>query len=148
MRAVFRHPQFVSTQARQGLVKQPIEWVVGSLRALGMRANEFEVVGPKLLATLRDLNQVPFNPPSVGGWPQNGYWLSTATSLARLRFADGLSKRANLAWLQGASDRPATLARQLGVDAWSGATLAGLRKADAPRPQLTIALTSPEYVLA
>ncbi len=150
MRAIFRHPQFVSTTARQGLVKQPIEWVVGSIRAVGMRANEFEVLGPNLLATLRDLNQLPFNPPSVGGWPQNGYWLSTATSLARLRFANGLAARANLGWLNGAAAnaRPDIIARQLGVDGWSQATRAGLIKASNPRIQLVVALTSPEYVLA
>ncbi len=150
MKALFRHPQFLSTAARQGLVKQPIEWVVGSLRALGMRANEFDVVGPNLLTTLRDLNQVPFNPPSVGGWPQNGYWLSTATALARLRFANGLAGRANLTWLSGASaaSRPELLARQLGIDGWSRSTQDGLAKASNPRTQLTLALTSPEYVLA
>ncbi len=150
MRALFRHPQFVSTAARQGLVKQPIEWVVGAIRAVGMRANEFEVVGPNLLVALRDLNQVPFNPPSVGGWPQNGYWLSTATALARLRFANGLAGRANLAWLNGASaaSRPDVIARQLGIDGWTRATREGLVKASNPRTQLVVALTSPEYVLA
>ncbi len=150
MRALFRHPQFASTTARQGLVKQPVEWVVGSIRAVGMRANEFDVVGPNLLVTLRDLNQVPFNPPSVGGWPQNGYWLSTATALARLRFANGLAARANLGWLSGAAAnaRPDTIARQLGIDGWTQATRAGLIKASNPRTQLVVALTSPEYVLA
>ena len=150
MKALFRHPQFLSTAARQGLVKQPIEWVVGALRAVGMRANEFDVVGPNLLATLRDLNQVPFNPPSVGGWPQNGYWLSTATALSRLRFANGLAGRANLGWLNGAPavSRPDVIARQLGLDGWSRATREGLNKASNPRTQLVVALTSPEYVLA
>ena len=150
MNALFRHPQFVSPTARQGLVKQPIEWVVGCIRAVGMRANEFEVLGPNLLVTLRDLNQIPFNPPSVGGWPQNGYWLSTATALARLRFANGLAGRANLAWLNGAgaTARPDLIAGQLGIDRWSQATRAGLIKASNPRTQLVVALTSPEYVLA
>ena len=150
MRALFLHPQFTSTTARQGLVKQPIEWVVGSIRAVGMRANEFDVVGPNLLTTLRDLSQVPFNPPSVGGWPQNGYWLSTATALARLRFANGLAGRANLAWLSGAGTtaRPDIIARQLGIDGWTRATRDGIVKASNPRTQLVVALTSPEYVLA
>ena len=150
MKAIVRHPQFVSVTARQGLVKQPIEWVVGSMRALGMRANEFEVLGPDPLDTLRDLNQVPFNPPSVGGWPQNGYWLSTATALTRLRYANALAGRANLSWLTGvaAPSRPDALARQLSVDGWSRATLAGLQKASTPKSQVAVALTSPEYVLA
>jgi uncharacterized protein (DUF1800 family) len=150
MKALFRHPQFASTQARQGLVKQPIEWVVGAMRALGMRANEFDVLGPDPLGSLRDLNQVPFNPPSVGGWPQNGYWLSTATALSRLRYANALTNRANLGWLTGvaAPSRPDAIARQLSVDGWSAATRSGLLKATTPKAQLAIALASPEYVLA
>lgn len=150
MKALFRHPQFVSTQARQGLVKQPIEWVVGAIRAINMRANEFEVLGPDPVASLRDLNQVPFNPPSVGGWPQNGYWLSTATALGRLRYANALVNRANIGWLTGvaAPGRPDAIARQLSVDGWSAATRAGLQKAPSPKAQLALALASPEFVLA
>ncbi|MGH9300674.1 MAG: DUF1800 domain-containing protein, partial [Acidimicrobiales bacterium] len=75
MQAVFTHPQFLSDQARSGLIKQPVEWVVGAQRALrttlGIPATE---------ATLAALGQVPFAPPNVGGWPQNGYWLSTSAS--------------------------------------------------------------------
>ena len=150
MKGLFRHPQFVSTQARQGLIKQPIEWVVGAMRAVGMRANEFEVVGPDPLPALRELNQIPFDPPSVGGWPQNGYWLSTATALSRLRYANALANRANLGWLNGvaAAGRPDALAHQLGIDGWSGSTASGLKSAPSPKAQLVIALTSPEYVLA
>jgi uncharacterized protein (DUF1800 family) len=150
MKVIFRHPQFVSVQARQGLVKQPIEWVVGSMRALDMRANQFEVVGPKPLSALETLSQVPLEPPSVGGWPQNGYWLTTATALSRLRYATQLANRADVSWLNAlpAAARPDALARRLSVDGWTGATRSGLVKADNPKTQLTLALTSPEYVLA
>lgn len=150
MRVLFLHPQFVSQQARQGLVKQPIEWVVGSLRALGMSADAFEVLGPDPIVYLKNLNQIPFDPPSVGGWPQNGYWLSTATALTRLKFANALTTRVDVSWLTNtpASGRPQALARKLGVDAWSSATASGLARASGPKVQLVIALTSPEYVLA
>ena len=146
LRAMFNHPDFVSTRARQGLVKQPTEYLVGALRALSLRPSGLNG-GPNLLAALRTLNQVPFEPPSVGGWGQNGYWVSTATELARLKLATALVNRATLDWLTGAGDRPAAIARQLGVDAWTAATTSALNKASAPRNQLIVALVSPEYVL-
>ena len=147
LRSVFMHPRFQSAAARQGLVKQPVEYVVGTLRALGLRpgALPWTQVGGILGA----LNQEPFAPPSVGGWPQNGYWVSTATSLARLRFAQTLSGAAPLEWLSGVPGpgRPEALARRLGLDGWTAATLSALAVASTPRNQLVAALVSPEYVL-
>lgn len=149
MQALFLHPEFLSPAVRQGLVKQPVEYVVGALRASGLRPSDTDVTGPDLLNALRNLNQLPFDPPSVGGWPGNGYWISTATALERLRFANALSGSARLDWLTGAgaADRPTVLARQLGVDEWSSATMQALRKVSAPKQQFALALTSPEFVL-
>ena len=147
MRALLNHPQFVSTKARQGLVKQPVEYVVGALRALGLRPSGLEVTGPNLIQALNSLNQVPFEPPSVGGWPQNGYWVSTATELARLKLATQLVAKADIGWLSGAADRPAALATRLGVNGWTAATASALTKASAPKNQLIVAMVSPEYVL-
>ena len=145
MRSVFNHPQFVSVKARQGLVKQPVEYVVGALRALSLRPSGLEITGPNLVQALHNLNQVPFEPPSVGGWPQNGYWVSTATELARIRLATQLVAKADLGWLTGAADRPSALASRLGVGGWTPATASALTKASAPKIQLITALVSPEY---
>jgi uncharacterized protein (DUF1800 family) len=38
LRSVFLHPQFRTDAVRTGLVKQPIEWTVGALRAFGLTA--------------------------------------------------------------------------------------------------------------
>ncbi|MHB1535747.1 MAG: DUF1800 domain-containing protein, partial [Acidimicrobiales bacterium] len=38
LRGVFLHPAFLSPATRTGLVKQPIEWLVGAARALGLDA--------------------------------------------------------------------------------------------------------------
>ena len=38
LRAIFRHPEFTGPAARTGLVKQPIEYVVGVARAFGFDA--------------------------------------------------------------------------------------------------------------
>jgi len=148
LRAMFLHPEFTAPASRTGLVKQPIEYVVGVLRALNLRA---AALGSGLTQTLDSLGQQPFAPPSVGGWPQNGYWLTTSFALARLRFASTVAAKAKLDSLTSASpaDRPAAAARLLSVDRWGPATTAALTQATGdPKTLLTLALVAPEYVLA
>jgi uncharacterized protein (DUF1800 family) len=144
LRSIFLHAQFGSEQARTGLVKQPVEYVVGALRALGTGSD------PKTLDVLQQLGQVPFAPPSVGGWPQNAYWLSTAASLARLRFAIELANAADLREVAALPEpqRPDGVARLLSIASWSPPTEAVLRRAAGdPRQLVALALTSPEYVV-
>ncbi len=149
MKALFLHPEFQSTAVRQGLVKQPVEYVVGALRAADLRPRDLEITGPNLNSALSDLNQIPFDPPSVGGWPGNGYWLSTATAMARLHFANSLANTAKLGWLGSvsAAQRLDVLASRFGVDGWTNTTRAGLLKAASVRQQFALALVSPEFVL-
>ena len=153
LRAILLHPQFDSVAARQGLVKEPVEYLVGALRALDMTASALDLSGGGAMNWLQQLGQVPFDPPSVGGWPQNGYWISTATSLARLKLANAIVNNASAAQLGWLTDsptaaRPEAIARQLGVDTWTPATAAALAAPRiSPKQQLAIALVSPEYVL-
>lgn len=149
LKRIFLHPEFVSAKARQGLVKQPVEYVVGTLRTLGITPAALGARQNLVLNSLRMLNQVPFDPPSVGGWPQNGYWISTATALARANFADAITNVADLSWLNGvsAAARPQRIADQFGIDRWTPATLAALTTADRPKVQVVTALISPEYIL-
>ncbi len=145
MRAIANHPSFVSEATYTGLVKQPVEWLVGALRALGVAYQ------PKHAALLGPLGQVPFNPPNVAGWPQNDYWISSATALARLTAAAQLTASADLRAISSvpAAQRAAACARLLGVDAWSAETTQSLDTAAAdPRALVAVALVSPEYVLS
>jgi uncharacterized protein (DUF1800 family) len=148
MRAILLHPEFVAPASRAGLVKQPIEYVAGTLRALGLRAAG---AGANLPQTLEALGQQPFAPPSVGGWPPNGYWLTTSFALTRLRFASTVAQKAKVDTIASAApqDRPAAVARLLSVDGWGPSTSTALAKvAGDPRALLTLALVAPEYVLA
>ena len=148
LRNVFLHPEFTSAATRAGLVKQPIEYVAGALRALGLRANG----NTALLTQLGGLGQAPLAPPNVGGWPQNGYWLNTSTALQRLRLAAALVPRADLSAIEAtpAAARPRAVADMLGlVDGWGAATTRALTRAlDEPAVLMTLALISPEYLLA
>ncbi len=144
VRNVAMHPAFRSSQARVGLVKQPIEWIAGAFRALRVTFDE------KFFAVFGQLSQIPFAPPSVGGWPQNTYWLTTATALARLNFANRIAGLADLTAISSAAERhrPELVANMLSVAAWSDPTAAALNAASADsRALVALALTAPEYVL-
>ena len=100
---------------------------------------------------MESLGQQPFAPPSVGGWPQNGYWLTTSFALSRLRFATTVAGKTRLDTVASVpeAERPGAVARLLSVDGWGPSTAAGLaRVAGDPKALLTIALVAPEYVLA
>jgi uncharacterized protein (DUF1800 family) len=141
LRAIFLHPQFLSPQARAGLVKQPIEYAVGIGRTLGLPAS-----GAALILQ----NQEPFNPPNVSGWGQNEYWLNTATAQLRLQWGYQVAAHADLSALEGlpAGRRPEALAHQLSIDGWGQTTAAALNHVAAnPKALVSLALSAPEYIL-
>jgi uncharacterized protein (DUF1800 family) len=149
LQAIVEHPDFATTSTLDGLVKQPVEYVVGALRALGVTAAAVEQLPGGLLPVLAGLGQIPFDPPSVGGWDQNGYWLSTAAALVRWQFARSLARRADISLVADApkASRVDAAAQLLSVPTWSSATAAGLARAACDPPELvTLALVSPEYV--
>jgi uncharacterized protein (DUF1800 family) len=151
--AVLRDPEFPSMRGQ--LVKQPVEWVVGALRQLEIRPNAFtETQRRQMLGGLDGLGQVPLQPPSVGGWPANAAWLTTASLQVRLRLAAGLAAAASPAIVDslagGTPDaRLVALGRLLVVDGWTDRTRAALLEAGGdPRRLLTVGLASPEYTVS
>jgi uncharacterized protein (DUF1800 family) len=145
-RAVLLSPVLTTPAVRTGLLKQPIEWVVGAQRALGISLPPRPV-----LSALTGLGQVPFVPPSVGGWPEGTAWLSTSATAARVSFATALVAGADLSALADASPtaRLDAAADLLAIDAWSSRTRAALSTAGGdPARLMTLALLSPEYQLA
>jgi uncharacterized protein (DUF1800 family) len=149
LQAIFTHPRFVQSASLHGLVKQPTEYVVGALRALGVPPAAIVARPTALVRTFQSLGQVLFDPPSVGGWPQNAYWLSTAAALARWQFAQALALQADISTVTDAAptDRVDAAAALLTVPRWSPTTSTALRRAANDPPTLvTLALVSPEYV--
>jgi uncharacterized protein (DUF1800 family) len=148
--AIFSHPQFTSPTAVSGLVKQPIEYVVGALRALRVPAANLVAAKVAVPTVLSELGQIPFNPPSVGGWPQNTYWLSSAAALARWSFADALCKAADLSSVADAprAARVDAVAELLALPTFQHATATALGAASGnPSTLVALALTSPDYVM-
>ncbi|WP_344809520.1 DUF1800 domain-containing protein [Microlunatus ginsengisoli] len=134
------------------LVKQPVEWLVGLCRSLGVRPSALAAGQRKrLLAGLRGMGQLPFRPPSVGGWPAAGGWLTTAAALARMNTARLVVAAADPVGLAGSSakTRADDVRRLLGVDRFSSRTANAIAQvADQPAAAVAIGAVSPEYTVS
>lgn len=82
MRAMFLSPAFRDPANRGGLIKSPVDLVVGSVRMLGLPVPE----KTGLVRMMQGLGQVPFDPPNVKGWTGGESWISTYTMLLRQQF--------------------------------------------------------------
>jgi len=141
LRTLVTDPDFPATRGL--LVKQPVEWAIGAVRQLGI-----DPARAKLPATLKALGQVPFRPPSVGGWPVGAAWLTTSSTEARLRAGQQLAALAPAVTdrLTG-NDRVDALADLLVIDAWTDRTRTALTGIKDPRRLLALGLASPEYAV-
>jgi len=78
-------------------VKWPIDYVISTLRLLGVKPKRRKYYGlaledsDSLRSHLDDMGQRLFDPPSVFGWDWESAWISSATLLARFRFARDLA---------------------------------------------------------
>ena len=69
LRAIFKHPEFWGSQARQGKVKNPVEWSVAMLRGLGLPPvylQQYQWDATQV--TMGDMGLQLFFPPNVFGW--------------------------------------------------------------------------------
>jgi uncharacterized protein (DUF1800 family) len=148
LRAIAAEPAFRAEEST--LVKQPVEWLVGLLRALGLRPADLDDrTRAQVHKGLMGLGQVPFRPPSVGGWPAGRAWLTTAAGLTRLRLASTITAKANLDSLARQRDRVTAVGELLCVDAWSDRTKAALTQVAAEPAQVAaLAACAPEYVVS
>ena len=139
LRAVLAEPAFRDPATT--LVKQPVEWAAGLMRALGVQPSKLPVTS--LEAGLRGMGQVPFEPPSVGGWPAAQSWLTTSAGLARLHLAQLIAEHADVSHITSAAAAGAAL----GVDAWSQRTTAALAGSQGAQ-LVAMAACAPEYVVS
>ncbi len=85
LRVLFTSPVFYSPRAYRALIKSPVEFAVGSVRALGVATDGFQLPG----VTTR-MGQALFNPPNVAGWPGGVNWINSTTWMERTNFANFL----------------------------------------------------------
>jgi uncharacterized protein (DUF1800 family) len=135
LEAVFRGPGFRAAGHRLSLVKGPVEFVVGSLRAAGVPE-----VPPFVHGALDRMGQILFRPPSVKGWPSGTAWLTSGAVVERLTTARRIAALApedhaeTIAETAFGDDTPAELAEAL-------AAVTG-------RDRVALVLGSPEFQMA
>jgi uncharacterized protein (DUF1800 family) len=160
LRAIFMRPEFRSATTRTALVRTPVEWMVATMRHLGMDA---ATLHPEWW--LEHLGQRLFDPPNVSGWKQNAYWISTTTMWARGDWAGWVRWKANDAgFLAGAGDLTPAAATQAALDLFginepspaSRQVLEGYvageqvarRRWAVPPNLITLTMLSPDYQLS
>ncbi len=85
--AIFTSPEFYSAKAYRSRLKNPLYFTIGALRQLEIQADY-----RKVLASLRAMGQIPYNAPSVKGWPDDNGWLNAPSLLTRINLAQQLTQ--------------------------------------------------------
>ncbi len=137
MRSVFLSPEFVEgPSVYRSLVKSPLEYMVSVLKAL-----QAPQLSRLVLDAAANMGQIPFDPPDVGGWPNNDSWISSNTVIARVNFVISVLGRLR-------SVPPAGNVHQLQLDGvLSPVTAKMLDQANDDRTRWMIVLMAPEFNL-
>ncbi len=91
LRELFASRLFFSEQARQSIIKSPVELLLGAVRQMKAKPNLQSLV--RLSA---ELGQDIFEPPTVKGWDGGRLWISSTTLIQRSNFATTLLKSSQL----------------------------------------------------
>lgn len=143
----------ISTQMsdpQYSMVKAPVEWFIAVCRALGITPSKINKP-ERVIIYLEKLGQVPFLPPSVGGWPTGEAWLTAASAQYRLQIAQYLLSQGDLSPIESLPKtlRYAALGDLLAVPTWSMRTGRALRDVSHdPARMLLLAVSSPEYIVS
>src|SRR5260221_852119 len=83
MKVVLSSQEFFSSQARNSIIKSPVQFLVQAQKTLGVPLPS----GQPLVVIYRQLGQTPFYPPNVKGWDGGKSWINTATLTYRYELA-------------------------------------------------------------
>jgi uncharacterized protein (DUF1800 family) len=81
LRDILTSPEFTAADTYRALIKSPTELMIHTAKALGDKTLSRLIAGQG-----QGMGQTLFDPPSVGGWPENESWVSSNTMLARANF--------------------------------------------------------------
>lgn len=107
LRAIMESPEFYSAKAQVGVVKDPVVFCVSTCRALGLNQFQLQAVaanaapdtpaaqrnppvffGIMLAQSSRSMGMELLAPPDVAGWEIGQGWISSASIVMRMRWAD------------------------------------------------------------
>lgn len=145
---MLHHDDFTSAAGRRS--RQPVEWLAGATMAFGIRS--FEERGLEFWH-MGETGQVPFEPPNVGGWPNDDRWssasqvVSRGNALVHWELSDTLIDRIE--------PTPAAVLAHCGVAEATDETVGALQRAIDTQTEydhglellLTLALLSPEFAV-
>jgi uncharacterized protein (DUF1800 family) len=134
-RELFRSEAFTADSNYRGLVKAPTEFMIHVLKAV--RAPQLSRL---VVQTAPGMGQALFDPPDVGGWPNNEAWISSNNVVARVNFVSAVLGQ--LKALPAGTDAPAHLDTVL-----SPQTASLLNGAADDHARWFLALSSPEFQL-
>ncbi len=78
LQGILNHPLIFDSLAEPTMIKSPVIYTVGVLRALGAPLRDTWQT-----TALANMQQQPYHPPNVGGWPGGLSWMTSGTSSAR-----------------------------------------------------------------
>ncbi len=104
LRSIMESNEFYSDRAYRSIVKNPVDFCVATLRQLGVGANlmdamkaqdEKEIARASVPARVaanstKAMGMELFFPPDVSGWDGGSAWISSATMVERIKWADRL----------------------------------------------------------
>lgn len=110
LRAMMNSPEFYSDKAERAIYKNPVDFVIVSLRQLGVGQILSEMIGSITDGAQNPIGQVApaaqayqvmkqmgmqlLFPPDVSGWEGGSAWVTTATMVERISWADKVFGRA------------------------------------------------------
>jgi uncharacterized protein (DUF1800 family) len=86
---LFLSDDFYNADIQGGLIKNPIEYVVGILKAFNIPLSK------GFTQAARKMGQELYLPPDVAGWRGGVTWLMTTNLLSRYQFAESIARRLN-----------------------------------------------------
>ena len=97
MRAMLLSASFRDPANRAGLIKSPVDLIIGTVRVLGLPVQE----KTQLVRMMGGLGQIVFNPPNVKGWPGGESWITTNTMLLRQQFVRRIVEATTVSAMEG-----------------------------------------------
>jgi uncharacterized protein (DUF1800 family) len=89
--AILAHPKLYADLDKPDMVKAPVVFLAGALRATGRYVDD-----DSWSWILEEMGQYPFHPPSVAGWDWGPAWISTNTTRARFTAVNWLVRQGPL----------------------------------------------------
>ena len=102
LRGILSHPLIFGSLYEPTMIKPPVVFTVGVLRALGAPLRDTVQT-----SSLSGMQQQPYHPPNVAGWEGGLSWMTTGTSVARFGLVVGCQ-----AGLPAPTDIPGETAQQ------------------------------------